>query len=107
MFRRLHNRRGQSTLEYAILIAVIVAALLAMQTYMKRGYQGKLRENADNIGEQFTPENTLYSYTTTSGSTSTDTLNVAGDSKTAITRQTTDKSGTETVGALTGESMGF
>lgn len=45
--------RAQSTLEYTVIIAVVVGALLAMQIYMKRGVQGKLRESTDDIGEQF------------------------------------------------------
>jgi uncharacterized protein (UPF0333 family) len=49
------NRKGQSTLEYAIIVAVIVAGLLAMQFYIKRGWEGKLRAASDNMGEQFDP----------------------------------------------------
>ena len=44
---------GQSTLEYAVIIAVVVGALLAIQIYLKRGVQGKLRESTDQIGQQF------------------------------------------------------
>ena len=55
MFKRLSKSRAQTTLEYAVLIGVIVAALIAMQRYLKRGYQGKLRESADQMGEQFSP----------------------------------------------------
>ncbi len=43
------NRRGQSTLEYALIIAVVVAAIIAMQFYLNRGVQGKLREAVDDI----------------------------------------------------------
>lgn len=50
MFSR---RKGQSILEYAMIIAVVVAALLAIQIYMKRGVQGKLRSSVDDIGGQF------------------------------------------------------
>lgn len=57
------NRRGQSTLEYAVIIAVVVAALIAMQTYFKRGVQGKLRQATDDIGEQFSPGHTSSDYT--------------------------------------------
>jgi uncharacterized protein (UPF0333 family) len=46
-------KKGQSTLEYAIIIAVVVAALLAMQIYMKRGVQGKMKQSTDDIGAQF------------------------------------------------------
>ncbi|MFA5411452.1 MAG: hypothetical protein WC321_06330 [Candidatus Omnitrophota bacterium] len=40
------NQRGQNTLEYAVIIAAIVAALLLGQKYFKRGIQGKIREPA-------------------------------------------------------------
>jgi len=49
------NRKGQSTLEYAIVVAIIVAGLLAMQFYIKRGWEGKLKAASDNMGEQFDP----------------------------------------------------
>lgn len=41
------NQRGQSTAEYAILLAVVVAAVVGMQLYVKRGMQGKFRDAAD------------------------------------------------------------
>jgi uncharacterized protein (UPF0333 family) len=62
--RKLSNKRGQSTLEYAVLIVVIIGALLAMQVYVKRGVQGKLRESTDSIGDQFSPGYTTYNKTT-------------------------------------------
>jgi len=49
------NRKGQSTLEYAIVVAIIVAGLLAMQFYIKRGWEGRLRGASDSMGEQFDP----------------------------------------------------
>ena len=49
---------GQSTLEYAVVVAVTVAALLTMQVYVKRGMAGKLRTSADSIGEQYDPRHT-------------------------------------------------
>lgn len=59
------NKRGQSTLEYAVIIAVIVGALLAIQVYIKRGVQGRLKQASDDIGEQFSPGASTYNYTTT------------------------------------------
>jgi len=55
MFIRLNHNKGQSTLEYAVLIAIIVGALVAMQVYIKRGLQGRWRQATDDIGEQFSP----------------------------------------------------
>ena len=56
--KRRKKRRGQTTLEYAILVIVIIGALITMQTYIKRALQGKFRESADQIGDAFSPGNT-------------------------------------------------
>jgi hypothetical protein len=40
MLIRLRNR-GQNTAEYAILIGLVIAAVVAMQTYVKRALQGR------------------------------------------------------------------
>ena len=49
MLRLLRNKRAQSTAEYAILIGLVVAALLAMQTYVKRGLNAKMRDATDTF----------------------------------------------------------
>ena len=56
------KRKGQSTLEYAIVVAIIVAGLLAMQFYVKRGWEGKLKTAADDMGEQFEPARFTANY---------------------------------------------
>lgn len=63
------NRKAQSTLEYAVLISVVVAALLGIQIYVKRGMQGRIRSSTDQIGEQFDARKTDYDYTTKRTST--------------------------------------
>jgi hypothetical protein len=89
-------KKAQTTLEYAILIGVIVAGLIAMQVYIKRGYQGKLKESADSMGQQFSPGNTVTHYTITSATNSTETL--ANEvTTTKINSQTSDKAGKEAV----------
>ena len=40
----LRFKKGQSTVEYAIIIGVVVAALVAMQTYVKRGLQARYHD---------------------------------------------------------------
>ena len=62
---RLLNKKAQSTLEYAILVAVVVGALLAVQVYMKRGVQGRLRSSTDNIGDQYSAGNVTSKFVTT------------------------------------------
>lgn len=68
------DKRAQSTLEYALLIGVIVAGLIAMQMYLKRGYQGKLRESTDQIGDQYSPDYTTSKTTITKESTTQETV---------------------------------
>lgn len=60
MLKYFNKRRkeGQSTLEYAILIIIIIGALLSIQVYIKRGVQGRLKGAADDIGDQFSNGNT-------------------------------------------------
>jgi len=94
---RMLRKRGQSTLEYAVLIVVIIAALIAMQVYLKRGLQGRLRESSDQIGEQFSPGYTVSNRVTTSGSTVTETRGAAGAVTTDIGNQWQNITGVENV----------
>ncbi|MFQ5680495.1 MAG: hypothetical protein ACE5GG_00345 [Candidatus Omnitrophota bacterium] len=60
------SHKAQSIAEYAVVIAVISAALLAMQTYVKRGLQGRLRNMAQQISpRQYERSRTESDYTTT------------------------------------------
>ena len=49
----LFGRKAQSTLEYALVIVAVVAALMAIQSYLRRTIQGKLRASSDQIGYHF------------------------------------------------------
>jgi len=40
-------KKGQSTAEYAIVIGLVIAAVVAMQVYVKRGLQGKMKKAVD------------------------------------------------------------
>ena len=98
MFRLLNKRKGQSTLEYAILIVVVIMALIAIQAYLKRGVQGMMRDSADQIGEQFAPESTTYNFTTTSHSVTNEEQDTAGVTTTRYSDTWSDRTGDETVG---------
>lgn len=47
MLRMLWNKRAQNTAEYAILIGIVVAAAVAMQTYVKRNLQAGVKYAVD------------------------------------------------------------
>jgi uncharacterized protein (UPF0333 family) len=96
----IHKTRckGQSTLEYAVLIAVVVGALVAMQIYMKRGIQGKLRQSTDQIGEQFEANATNFEFTTTHSGTTIQTVQGGVTTVNTLSDIRTE-SGTENVAA--------
>ncbi len=68
---RFWSRKAQSIPEYALLVAVVISALLVMQFYIKRAYQGGLKEQADNVGPQYSPGHTTSNIITTTSSSST------------------------------------
>lgn len=57
-------KKGQSILEYSVMLACIIAALVGMQIYVKRGISGGLRNSADMIGKQYDPAFISSSITT-------------------------------------------
>lgn len=97
----LKNKKGQSTLEFAVLIGVVVASAIAMQVYMKRGVSGKLKSGVDQIGTQYDPQNFSSNYATNTNSVRRDT--VSGDTRITrselISDETTHKTGSETLTA--------
>ncbi|MFA5118831.1 MAG: hypothetical protein WC695_08290 [Candidatus Omnitrophota bacterium] len=97
------KKRAQSTLEYAVIIAVVVGALIAMQIYVKRGLQGRLRQATDDVGDQFSPGNTNYHYITNSFVNSDETssggsyLTNAVPSTTTLSNQLQNRTGNENI----------
>jgi hypothetical protein len=47
---RRKKSKGQSTMEYAVLIIIVIGCLMAMQLYAKRAFQQRIKDEADNIG---------------------------------------------------------
>ena len=58
MFKYLRKRKGQSSMELVIIMIIVMAALLSIQVYLKRGVQGRLRSAADDVGDQYSAGNT-------------------------------------------------
>ena len=48
-------KKGQTTLEYIVLIIIVLGALLAIQHYLKRGLQGRWKAAMDDMGDQYDP----------------------------------------------------
>lgn len=63
----IRNNKGQSILEYAMLLGVVVAAIVAIQIQVGRSVKGRFIQSAGQIGEAFT---TAETYTIETGSQS-------------------------------------
>ena len=97
MFIKLNRKKAQSTMEYALVIGVVVAALLAINIYIKRAAEGRLKSSVDQIGEQFDAHKTsVFRNETTTGYTR-ETSSTGGVS-TTTSNQTTTVYGNEVVG---------
>lgn len=47
------RNRAQIMVEYSVLIGIIVAALIGMQVYLKRGMQGRIRSHTNELSGGF------------------------------------------------------
>ena len=52
----MRNRKGQSILEYTVILVVILGVMIAMKDYVKRGVQGRWKSATDDFGEQYDPQ---------------------------------------------------
>ena len=89
------KRKGQSTLEYALIIAVVVGGLLLMQHYVKRGYAGRLKSASDDMGEQFDPAAYSANFTINQTSNVEQTVQDRVSTTNHLSPQTSNRSGNE------------
>lgn len=47
--------KGQSILEFTILLIIVIGVFIAMQFYVKRGFQGRWKASLDDFGDQYDP----------------------------------------------------
>ncbi len=52
------NNLSQTMIEYSILIGIVTFSLIAMNIYLKRSFQGKYRQTADSLSQQYSPGRT-------------------------------------------------
>ena len=54
------SSKGQSVVEYTLLLVAVVGALTCLFNYVKRGVQGRFKMGADSISErQYEPGKTI------------------------------------------------
>ena len=63
MFKKLiKNKKAQNTAEYAILISLVVAGIIAMQTYAQRALQARVRDAGQYLAAQTSELGTVNQY---------------------------------------------
>jgi len=67
----MHSRKGQTILEYTVILIIILGVMITMKDYVKRGIQGRWKSSTDDMGEQYDPQsvNSEINYSTQSNST--------------------------------------
>jgi len=98
-------KKGQTTIEYILLLVIVIGSFIAIQNYLKRGMQGRWRDAVDTLGDQYDPRyaNTSILHTLDS-TTQTDIIALEGvdgyyTHRTDVTSSTETKTGSTTVGA--------
>ena len=105
----LKNKKAQNTAEYALLIALVVAGIIAMQTYAQRALQARIHDasqymaNADTLGglnsTQYEPYYLQTNYNVNTNSDEVQRLGPGLDGKTVDTNR--QRLGNETTGYKT------
>ena len=97
------RRKGQVSVEAALLFVVVIAAVIAMVLYLRRNVMGGLRSSGTQIGEQFSPLSTVNSYTRTVAGNSTEKSFANGqtDNQQDTTQDRTGSESVETLGSDT------
>ncbi|MBF0571205.1 MAG: hypothetical protein HQL12_04975 [Candidatus Omnitrophica bacterium] len=52
----MQNRKGQSILEYTVILIIILGVMITMKDYVKRGIQGRWKSATDDMGDQYDPQ---------------------------------------------------
>lgn len=107
MLRILRSKRAQTTAEYAILIGLVVAALVAMQIYVKRGLQGRMKGATDYLATQTTdigatgqyePYYLTSDFDTVRDTTESEATTTGGGVTRTLTEDESSRTGTQTYG---------
>jgi hypothetical protein len=59
------KRKAQSTMEYMMLLIILIGALLAVGGYFQRGIMGRWKASVDSLGDQYNALNTNADITQT------------------------------------------
>jgi hypothetical protein len=101
-------RKGQSTAEYAIVIGLVIAAAVAMQVYVKRSLQAKIKDAADYKDEaavmlntqQYEPYYMESNLTSSRSASSAENTATGGGVTRTLSNDTSSRTGTQSITAV-------
>jgi hypothetical protein len=82
------GKKGQSLIEYSILIVIVLAAFIATSTYIKRSMQGRWKNAVDDFGDQYDPRTATGTMTYTLQANSNSIVTVVPDGGVFTTQRT-------------------
>ena len=50
------GRKGQTILEFTVIMIIILGVMITMKDYIKRGFQGRWKSATDDFGDQYDPQ---------------------------------------------------
>jgi len=104
----LVSRKGQQLAEYALVFSLVLAALITMQTYVRRGLQGRVRDAANGMSaaiiavsesgsvSQYEPYYIQSDIDTDTQSVKVEQTELGGSERTTV-NSTTTRQGTRTI----------
>ena len=111
----IYRHKGQHLAEYALILSLVFAAFIVMQTYVRRGLQGRYRDATDKVvsalkeatGDsslplQYEPYYTDSEITTTAEEDKVETVSLGGSKQTTID-SATERKGYEKILPAQGE----
>jgi hypothetical protein len=103
MLRLLRSKKAQSVAEYVIVLGLVVGAVVAMQTYVKRGLQGRIKDVVDKTDDagtgvfqtaQYEPYYMETNFDVNRGSNESETMNTGGDINRTTASDSSQRTGT-------------
>ena len=89
------TRRGQATIENAIVLTAVVIALLGVAQYLRRASEGHEKQAADQVGEQWSTADSKYSIDVENKGVRQEDLTTKGESTSEIkTAEVQDRNAT-------------
>ena len=52
----MRKNKGQTILEFTVIMIIILGVLITMKDYIKRGFQGRWKSATDDLGDQYDPQ---------------------------------------------------